>query len=151
MPYSNQKAAAHRCRAHRKAQQDLNSSWVPLITICVGWMCGCLSVLFHLFPFAFIHVDENAVKELQSRVRFLLSLPVRYLQILSVEMLKGEAGSLYPKIKPDLLLNNSSFILPPKIFPRLECACRGSAEVAAKYRHLTQTLLQFSHLFRGGI
>lgn len=43
------------------------SSRAHLITVCVGWMCGCLSVLFHLFPFTFIHVDENAVRELQSK------------------------------------------------------------------------------------
>lgn len=43
------------------------SSRVHLITMCVGSVCGCLSVLFHLFLFIFIHVDENAVKELQSK------------------------------------------------------------------------------------
>lgn len=57
----------------------------------------------------------------KQRVRFLLSSPVRHLEIRSAEILKGEAGSLCPKTESDLLLNDSSFTPPVEIFPRLMC------------------------------
>lgn len=116
MPRSHQKPAAHRRLSAGKSAAGSESSWVHLITICVGCPCGFLGVLPCLFPFAFICADENAARELQSEERG--SPVVTWMLFRNPQHGEAERGSLRPRTEPGLL-TDSVFIPLLEILPRL--------------------------------